>query len=70
MALAGTGDALGAAMQAAVDGAVAGGGEPNRAAVYKALGNAIIAHFLSNGTGAIAVLAVQPGAGTAIGNIT
>lgn len=69
MALAGTGDALGAAIMAAVDAACAGG-NADRPAIWRAIGNAIITHMIDNGTDSILVVGVQPGGGTVPGAIT
>ncbi len=72
MALAGTGDALGALLMSAVDAAVAGASEdnpPSRTDIYKAMGNAIITHIVANGTAAILTAGVQPGASALPGNI-
>ncbi len=56
MALVGTGNALGDAMKAAIDGV---GDKDDREAVFQAMGTAIIAHFLSNGMAAVTITA-QP----------
>ncbi len=56
MALAGTGDVLGDACKAAVDGV----SDPtDRTEVFRALGNAIIDHIISNGTSAVTVVSVS-----------
>lgn len=72
MPLVGTGDALGAALLAAVDAAVAGASAdspPDRTSIYKAMGNAIIAHILAHGTGAVITAGAQPGAAALPGNL-
>jgi len=68
MPLTGTGDALGAAIKSAIDGA-----DPkDRDALFAAMGNAIIDHIVENGVGAIAFVAgVTPGGAlSGPGNLT
>lgn len=67
MAIGGTGAALGSAMLAAIDSVA---DKKDRAALFQALGNAIVAHFVTNGVGAIAVIGVTPGGGVTTGSIT
>ena len=52
MALTGTGNALGDAMQAAIDAVV---DKTDRQAVFRAMGTAIIAHVIANGSSAVAI---------------
>lgn len=62
MAWTGTGIALGDAMLAAIDAAVASSAEAGpaqRRAIWRAIGTAIIAHLVANGTGAVAVVSVS-----------
>ena len=73
MALAGTGDELGAAIMAGIDAAVSGASDsnpPDRGVIFRAMGNAIINHILAHGTGAIITAGVQAGAAALPGNIT
>lgn len=54
MPLLGTGAALGFAMKSAVDG-LSDAQKADRDEVFKAMGEAIIGHILSNGVGAVQV---------------
>ena len=69
MPLTGTGPVLGAALQAAVDAAVAADGPPDRAAVFRAMGETIIAHIVANGVGAVLGTS-PPGGGPVVSSIT
>jgi hypothetical protein len=73
VALAGSGDILGLAIKAAVDQvaaqAVAAGSEVDRNAMFKAIGNAIIAHILLFGVAAVLGTSA-PGGGPVVSTIT
>lgn len=61
MPLAGTGDILGDAIRAAID---ATPDKTDRSAIFRAIGNAIVAHIIANGVVAVAsVTGVTPGGG-------
>lgn len=62
MALTGTGDVLGAAIKSAID-SLSDEEKQNRDEIFKAIGEAIIAHIIANGIGAVA--GVTTGAGVA-----
>jgi hypothetical protein len=69
MPLSGTGPVLGAALQAALDAAVAGDGPPDRGAAFRAMGEAIITHIIANGVGAVLGTSA-PGGGPVVSTIT
>ena len=74
MPLTGTGNVLGLAMKAAVDG-LSDAQKKDRDEVFKAMGTAIIAHLIANGASAVAVVSVSgvttgPGtSGPGLGNL-
>lgn len=68
MALAGTGATLGAAMKSAVD-ALSDEQKQDRDEVFKVMGEAIIAHLLAVGVGAVTVPGATGGGPGLLGNL-